>query len=229
MSETPILFYMPGACSLAAIVVFEYTGRPYRLCRMDHEQLHEDAYLRVNPQGKVPALREGDFVLAENGAVLPRIARGRDDLLPPDGTDERDRANQWMSFLASGFHTAFGPIYGPRRYLADASLDGALKEGARAQIARHMDFLNDRLESRDYVLGAKRTLLDPYLYALSRWTKSLFDVPSRYPAVAAHQARMEATEEVRFALAIEAEGEGRSPSGAFEGHVPVDDATAGLG
>jgi glutathione S-transferase len=45
-----------------------------------------DSYLAVNPFGGVPAIRDGDLVLAESQAILRYLAtrEGRDDLYPND-------------------------------------------------------------------------------------------------------------------------------------------------
>src|SRR2546429_5736693 len=70
------LYYAPGACSMAAHIVLEESGEKYQPQRVDlakGEQRTED-YLKINPQGRGPALRLDDGQpLAENTAILPHL------------------------------------------------------------------------------------------------------------------------------------------------------------
>jgi glutathione S-transferase len=61
------LFYAPGACSMAAHIVLEESGEKYEGQRMDlgKGEQNTDAYLKINPHGRVPALRLDD------GSPLP--------------------------------------------------------------------------------------------------------------------------------------------------------------
>ena len=58
-------------------IVLEEIGTPYQrqlvnLARGEHKS---DAYLKINPHGKVPALAVDDTVLTENVAILTYLAR----------------------------------------------------------------------------------------------------------------------------------------------------------
>ena len=66
------LYYAPGACSMAPHIVLEETGASYatELVSLAKGEQQGDAYLRVNPRGKVPALRTEAGVLTENVAIL---------------------------------------------------------------------------------------------------------------------------------------------------------------
>lgn len=57
MNDLPILFYSPGTCALGAIVALEWVAHPYALCRVERAARATPEFRRINPQGKVPALR----------------------------------------------------------------------------------------------------------------------------------------------------------------------------
>jgi glutathione S-transferase len=228
-NETDLLyFYSPGACSLSGQVVLEWLGEPYELCRVDPAVRAGEAFRRINPQGKVPALRTGGVFVAENSAILQHLAQRQadKDLMPPLGSPERDTLQQWLSYLGSSFHVAFYPYFMPSRYVKDEALFPAVKEAALEQIRKQFAFVDAHLQGREYMLGETRSVLDPYLYAMSRWGKRLMDVPSEFPNVARHQARMEAEPAVQFALSSEQGEATNSPSGAFRGQVSLDEAAA---
>ena len=64
------LHCMPGACSLASHIVLEWIGAPYEIQIHAHDQLHQAAYLAINPQGAVPALEVDGDIITQNAGVL---------------------------------------------------------------------------------------------------------------------------------------------------------------
>jgi glutathione S-transferase len=72
------LYFAPGACSLPAHIVLEESGEKYEPIRVDlaKGEQRSEAYLRLNPQGRVPVLRLDDGMpLAENTAILPYLGQ----------------------------------------------------------------------------------------------------------------------------------------------------------
>jgi glutathione S-transferase len=62
-----------------------------------------DAFLALNPSGKMPVLTEGDFVLSESAAIMRYLAEkyGQGKWLPKPGTQESAIHERWMSFVIS--------------------------------------------------------------------------------------------------------------------------------
>src|SRR4029077_7811396 len=52
------LYYAPGACSMAAHIVMEESGEKYQPQKVDlaNGEQRTEAYLKINPQGRVPVL-----------------------------------------------------------------------------------------------------------------------------------------------------------------------------
>jgi glutathione S-transferase len=72
------LYYSPTACSMAARIVLEESGERYQLRQIDFatNEQRSDAYLKINPLGRVPTLRLDDGEpLTENTAILPYLGR----------------------------------------------------------------------------------------------------------------------------------------------------------
>lgn len=218
-----LYFYSPGTCSLSGMVVLEWLGLPYRLCRVEKEVRATEAFRKINPWGKVPAMNTDHHSLAENSCILQHLANQKPEanLSPAFASPKWDEMTQWLSYLASGFHAAFYPYFLTARYIQDPKLYPAVKEAALEQIAKQLDYVNGRLEKSEWLLGEQKSILDPYLYAMSRWAKSLFALPEKYPALDKHQKKLEADTAVQFALALEQGKEAVSPSGAFKGHIEL--------
>jgi glutathione S-transferase len=65
-----ILYYWPGASSMAPHVVLEEIGAPYerQIVNLAQGEHKSSAYLAINPRGKVPTLAADGVVLTENVA-----------------------------------------------------------------------------------------------------------------------------------------------------------------
>ena len=164
------LYYFPGACSLADHIVLEWIGEPYETVKMTPASVKSREYLALNPNGTVPLLVDGHFVLAQNVAILCYLAdRHPTSWLLGDGS-VRSRAEvmQWLAFLNSDVHPAFKPIFAPKRFLTDPGLAGAIAETARGHVRTYLGRIDKWLESREW-LTDERSVADPYLFVLARW------------------------------------------------------------
>ena len=219
----PVLFYSPNACSFGSIVVAEWLGLPYQLCRVEGKLRSTEAFKRINPLGKVGALKVGDHLLAENFAILTYLVwqKPGTNLTPSHDDLNYHVMNQWLSYLASGFHVAFSPLFGVARFSDDENDFERIKAAGVKNVRKQYDYVNNHLANNDYFMGKQKTILDAYFYGLARWGKNFFDVEKDYPHVARHQKLMEQDKAVQFALAIEKGEDVKSPSGAFEGHVDL--------
>src|SRR5215211_817788 len=87
------LYFSPGACSMASHIALEEIGAPYekKPTLLAKGEQKTDAYLKLNPRGKVPTLAvDGGKTLVENTAILTYLAREFPEkkLLPSDPLEE---------------------------------------------------------------------------------------------------------------------------------------------
>jgi glutathione S-transferase len=79
-------------------------GLPYekRLIGSRTGETNTPEFHRLNPSEKIPVLQDGDFVLAESGAIVNYLATtygGPKDMAPPPSPKERARYDQWCFFI----------------------------------------------------------------------------------------------------------------------------------
>lgn len=232
----PILFYgVPQGCSFGSIVALEWLGRPYRLCRIEMLQHPWPAgYARINPMFQTPALLTADGrALTESLAILQHL--GAQDLGPEgigrtQGTEGFDRLTEVLAFLNTDFFSAFNPLWVAyeREELDDATKALLRTLGAEA-VRKSFAVLHGMLAGRAWLVGERRSVADAYLAGVARWAEyhRLFDMGDDYPNVAAHLRKLRADPAVAFAEAIERKAPVTS-SGAFQGHVSVEDALRAL-
>jgi glutathione S-transferase len=160
-----ILYYWPGASSIVPHIVLEEIGTPYQrqLVNLAKGEHKSDAYLNINPHGKVPALAVDDTILTENVAILMYLARQFPERhLLPDGAIEQARCLSRMAWFASAVHTTFAHIIRPERFAADSAAHGSLKETARDIFWNNCQEINDLLDGKAWIMGAHYTVCDPY-------------------------------------------------------------------
>ena len=164
------LYYYPGACALADHIVLEWIGATYDLVEMNRTSVKSPDCLALNPNGNVPLLRHGDFLLTENVAILVYLAELHPEAqLLGDGTP-RGRAEvlRWLAFLNSDVHGAFKPIFSPWHFYPDEAGAPEVVEAARGRVRDFLERLDAQLDQRDWLAG-ERSIADPYLFVMLRW------------------------------------------------------------
>ncbi len=89
MAEDLVFYTNPMSRGRIVRWMLEEVGQPYRTELMGYEDSMKSAdYLAINPMGKVPALRHGDEVVTEAGAICAYLADvfPQAGLAPPLGT-----------------------------------------------------------------------------------------------------------------------------------------------
>ena len=131
-------------------------------------------YLALNPRGKIPALQDGDLVLAESAAITTYLADtyGQEtSLIPPPRTRERALYDQWCFFIMTELdaHT----LYVMRRHRDLANLYGEAPNAIKAAeegFARQVAVVTQALRSSGpYLLGETFTCADIILTTCLTW------------------------------------------------------------
>jgi glutathione S-transferase len=166
------LFQITGSASFAARAALEEAGAEYEAMNVHPRRRDEPPELElVNPLRRVPALRDGDELVYETGAVLLYLVErlpGR-GLGPLPGEPGRGALLRWVTWLADTLHGAYHPLDAPR-YLTD---DPAGHKGIRLKGRERLDaygaYLERELVGRTWCLGDEFSVADIYLYMLKGW------------------------------------------------------------
>jgi glutathione S-transferase len=203
------LYYAVGACSLAPHIALEWIGKPFEAVKVDYGSKE---ILSVNPAGAVPTLREDDgWLLTQAGAILEYLAHKHPEagLAGGDSLRAKAEAHRWSAFFTSDVHAAFWPIFMSFRYTTDGS--DAAKEAVVAAghklVAKQFGILDRHLDSREYILDGRRSVIDAYSFPMIRWAVKLLPGGLEpYPNVQALHDRIAADPAVQSVLAREATG-----------------------
>jgi len=197
------LYYAPGACSLAVHIVAREAGIPLGLEKVDlANQTTETGrnFRSINPKGYVPAVALDDgSVFTEAGAIIQYLAdqRAGSGLAPANGTLERYRLIEWITFISSEIHKGFGPLWSP-------ATPDAVKAATKERLATRFAYLDKTLAAQPFLTGDAFTIADAYLFTVVNWTNFHSMDLSPFPHLRAFQNRVACRPKVQEAL--EAEG-----------------------
>src|SRR5471030_433976 len=163
MADELVFYTHPMSRGRIARWMLEEIGEPYRTEILGYDNsMKAPAYLAINPMGKVPAIRHGEAIVTEGGAICAYLADAfpQAGLAPPSGDPSRAPYYRWMFFAA-------GPI---EAATTNKALGFQLPEG-RGRMAGYgsyedvMSTLERAVSQSDYVAGDKFTAADVYFGA----------------------------------------------------------------
>ncbi len=207
------LHHYPGNASFAPHVLLHEIGAPFELKLVDRAQgAHKQPdYLKLNPNGLIPVLVDGDLVLYETAAICLHLCDSfpAAALAPPLGSPERAQFYKWLVWLCSSPQAMMKHYFYGDRLVNDGDKSAAaqVKAHAQAQVGDMLQLLDAQLAASGgpWLLGAAYSAVDPYTLMLCRWTRGFDDKPAReYPHIAPYLQRVLERPAVQRVFAAEA-------------------------
>ncbi|WP_375408800.1 glutathione S-transferase family protein, partial [uncultured Methylobacterium sp.] len=188
MDSEITLYHSPNTRSSGVRILLEELRAPHRLHVLDMRagDNHRDAYLAINPMGKVPAITHGGAVVTEQAAIFFYLADlfPEAGLAPAIGDPLRGPYLRWMVFYGSSFEPA----------VIDRALErepGPQAMSGYGDFDRVLATLVDALKKGPYLLGERFSAADVLWGSALSWTVGFKLVPED-PAIMAYLARRNA-------------------------------------
>jgi len=181
------LYWSPGSASMAPHGALEESGAKFELKLVSTDEgAHRDpAYLKLNPNGKVPTLVvDGSFVMFESAAITMLIADRHPQAKLAPGPDEMARGYfyQWMAHLTNSVQPAMLRYYYPERTTADAGGAEAVTSKATEEIGTLWGRIDQHLGAKGpYLLGDRFSAADIFAHMLSTWQSCCPNTYERFP------------------------------------------------
>ena len=119
-----------------------------------------EEYLAVNPNGRVPALMDGDLKLFESMAInLYLTKKYAPDLFPQDIEGEA-KANQWSVWAISEIEPLQMQMVMQKVFTPKEKRDQSVIDAATKGLDRPLNVINSALEESQYLLGDSFTVAD---------------------------------------------------------------------
>lgn len=164
-----IKFYFNGAPNPTKVaLMLEETGLAYEPIPIDTrkgEQFTAD-FVAINPNGKVPAIADGDTIVFDSNAILLYLAEKTGAFAPPAGSAARGDLLSWLMFVGTGV----GPFSGQAvhfKHFAPEQIPYA-NDRYLFEAERHYRIADDRLSRRDYMVGNAYSIVDMDLWGWAR-------------------------------------------------------------
>lgn len=197
------LYYLPSACPLATHIVLEWIGKPYEAQPVGRDELKQAPFLALNPLGAVPVLVDGDMVLTQSSAILEYLAELHPEAaLMPENLREKAETRRWLGFCNADLHRTFNLVFAVGYYTDNADFQHQLITKTAAKLVQMFGIMDKQLEGRQWVTG-KRSIADPYLYTILRWTHAKNIDIANMKNLQAFVSRMNTDPGVRAALAAQ--------------------------
>jgi len=158
----------------SARMAFEEKGIAYAL---EAHPPQSPEILALNPFGKMPTYRCGDFSLYETSAIMRHL----DETMPgprlmPEDPALRAKAEQWISALNCYGYPAMARNF-VLQYIfprgPDGKPDRAVIDAALPEIRKLMGALDGAIDSRDHLVGDSLTLADILLAPMIGYVKAM--------------------------------------------------------
>jgi glutathione S-transferase len=193
---------LPGALSGGAVKLYmnpmsANARRPRlvsRLCGLALEEAlvhlqrgehHTPDFLRLNPNGRIPALQDGDFVLWESGAICQYLANkaGRTDLWPADPREQAD-VSRWQFWNHTQWAAPLGVLTWEllmKRLSGKGPPDDGLVQAKLAEFDVHARLLDRHLEAHEWLAAGRLTLAEVAVGCTLSWWKPTALPLERHP------------------------------------------------
>lgn len=196
------LFYSPGACSLSPHIVLNELDLPYTVEKVDlktHTTASGADFYTLNAKGYVPALQlDNGEVLTEGPAIIQYLAEQKPqaNLLPPAGSLERARVQEWLNFIGTEVHKTLAALFNP-------SITPEAKSKTIDTFGKRLGLVEKALQGKDYLTGKAFSVADAYLFTIVNWAPMLGIDLSPWPTVVQFQKRVASRPAVQKTLQAE--------------------------
>jgi glutathione S-transferase len=171
---TLVLHYAPDNASLIIRLALEEMGQPYETRLVDRQTAAQqsEAYLRVNPAGRIPALETPNGPIFETLAILLWLSEETQSMAPAPGNAQRGDFLKWMAFTSNTLQSGLRIAFYPEKFGGqDLDTQTALRSSLLTTLPNEIALVEDALAQRGtpYFGGDAPWVLDLYIAIILRW------------------------------------------------------------
>ncbi|CAG4909282.1 glutathione S-transferase N-terminal domain-containing protein [Paraburkholderia saeva] len=171
------LYSLPTPNGVKISIMLEEAGLAYEphLVSFETNDQMSPAFLSLNPNNKIPAILDPNgpdgkpMALFESGAILIYLAEKSGRFMPQDAAG-RYETIQWVMFQMGGIGPMFGQVGFFHKFAGKEFEDKRPRDRYIAEAKRLLGVLNDRLATRQWIMGDDYTIAD---IATFPWVRNL--------------------------------------------------------
>jgi GST-like protein len=162
-------FYFNGSPNPTKVALFlEEAGVAYEPVPIDVRKgdQFDPAFLKVNPNAKVPAVVDGDVTVFDSNGILLYLAEKTGKFLPP--ASARGDMLSWLMFVATGIGPYSGQAVHFRNFAPKDQDHTYANTRYQFEADRHYAIVDKHLANRRYMVGYTYTIVDMALWGWAR-------------------------------------------------------------
>jgi len=165
------LYGTPQSRALRSLWALEELGVPYELVRTNFgSDTRTPEFLKINPNGRIPALVDGSVTLFESMAINLYLAKKYDKAgLYPRDLDDEARAVQWSIWGMTEIEPSLLQVLMNRMFLPPTQRDESAARAAEERLGPALRVLDGALAQRRYLLGDQFTIADLNVASVASW------------------------------------------------------------
>jgi glutathione S-transferase len=164
------LYGVPGSRAMRSLWMLEELGVPYENVPVDFVTgTKQPEFKKLNPNGHIPVLQDGDLVLFESLAINLYLARKHGQGLWPTTVEDEGRAYQWSVWAMTELEEPVLTALLNRVFFPPAQRDATKADEAAERFKKPLGVLDGALAGRDYLLGSAFTVADLNVASVLGW------------------------------------------------------------
>lgn len=142
--------------------MMEELGLSYEQMPMNmREKQHKSPeYLKINPNGKIPAIIDGEYVLWESMAITNYLAKKHNSPLAPQNLEEEGHALQWSFWALVDLQPPTINWLIQAMFVPDEFKNPKVIEDAQKILPTYLNTLEVGLKGKSYLVGDRFTVAD---------------------------------------------------------------------
>jgi glutathione S-transferase len=165
------LYGVPGSRAMRSLWMLEELGVPYEHIKVTfaNNGTHTPEYLKINPNGHIPALQDGDVTLWESLAINLYLARKYDKGLWPKSVAGEGHVFKWSLWAMTEAEEPVVTALLHRVFFPEEQRDKAKAEDAAQRFQTPLKVIDGELSGRTYLLGGDFTVADLNVASVLCW------------------------------------------------------------
>jgi len=146
----------------------EECGVKYEVGKIDFRQREHKApaFLKLNPNGKIPVLEDGDFKLWESMAINSYVAHLHSPELLGKDAKSKSLVNQWSFWALAELQDPIIQVFIQLVFVPEEKRNFEFIEKQQAKLPGLFEVLNTSLENKNYLVGEEFTLADLNVFSV---------------------------------------------------------------
>jgi glutathione S-transferase len=178
------LYYTPKTRAGRVRWMLEELNLKYELIQIDLRKGEQKTpeYLKIHPQGAVPALSDGDQTLIESAAIVAYLADhyGEGKFSPPLNSIQRGPFYQWLFYGMNTIEPPVGDYFRNTILLPEPNRDSKLAEKSKTLYQKTAAVCDRQLSKNKFIIGDEFSACDVVIASILDWATAMKITPQEY-------------------------------------------------